>query len=132
VHPLVVRSVLVSTPEAVEYQVRQTPRGIDLAVIAPDGLDERSVAGRLTAALQRAGLAAPNVSVGRVAALDRLPRPARPGASSPARPRAWVHASGRRRHMGAGSELVVCWCTTSSGIAFRADLRRLGRPDGHR
>jgi hypothetical protein len=74
VHPLVVRSVLVSTPEAVEYQVRQTPRGIDLAVIAPDGLDERSLAGRLTAALQRAGLAAPNVSVRRVAALDRHPQ----------------------------------------------------------
>jgi phenylacetate-CoA ligase len=74
VHPLVVRSVLVSTPEAVEYQVRQTARGIDMAVIAPDGLDERSLAGRLTAALQGAGLASPDVSVRRVAALDRHPR----------------------------------------------------------
>jgi phenylacetate-CoA ligase len=74
VHPLVIRSVLVSTPEAVEYQVRRTPRGIDLAVIAPDGLDERALAGRLTAALQRAGLAAPDVSVRRVAALDRHPQ----------------------------------------------------------
>jgi hypothetical protein len=45
-----------------------------MAVIAPDGLDERSLAGRLTAALQRAGLAAPDVSVRRVAALDRHPR----------------------------------------------------------
>jgi phenylacetate-CoA ligase len=74
VHPLVIRSVLVSTPEAVDYQVRQTPRGIDMAVIAPDGLDERLLAGRLTVALQRAGLAAPDVSVRRVAALDRHPQ----------------------------------------------------------
>jgi phenylacetate-coenzyme A ligase PaaK-like adenylate-forming protein len=74
VHPLVIRSVLVSTTEAVEYQVHQTPRGIDLAVIAPYGLDERSLAGRLTAALQRAGLATPDVRVRRVVTLDRHPQ----------------------------------------------------------
>jgi phenylacetate-coenzyme A ligase PaaK-like adenylate-forming protein len=35
VHPLVIRGVLVGAPAVVEYQVRQTPRGIDVAVIAP-------------------------------------------------------------------------------------------------
>ena len=39
VHPIVVRSVMVKTPAVREYQVRQTPRGIAVSVVAPDGLD---------------------------------------------------------------------------------------------
>jgi phenylacetate-CoA ligase len=40
VHPLVLRGVLVDTPEVVEYQVTQTRRGAHVAVVAPGGVHE--------------------------------------------------------------------------------------------
>jgi hypothetical protein len=90
------------------------------------------LAGRLTAALQRAGLAAPNVSVRRVAALDRHPQTGKAKRFITSPSESVGSCLGPQEADGAGGELVVCRCTTSSGIAFRADLRRLGRPDGHR
>jgi phenylacetate-coenzyme A ligase PaaK-like adenylate-forming protein len=65
IHPLGIRSALVSTPEVVEYQVRQTPNGIDVAVIAADELDERSLSGRLAVALRRPGRPAGRRAPGR-------------------------------------------------------------------
>jgi phenylacetate-CoA ligase len=50
VHPLVMRSVLVDTPEVVEYQVTQTRRGAHVAVVAPGGVHEPALAARLAAA----------------------------------------------------------------------------------
>jgi phenylacetate-CoA ligase len=73
VHPLVVRSVLVDTPEVVEYQVTQTRRGAHVAVVAPRGVDEPALAARLAAALGGAGLHAAEVTVEPVPAIARQP-----------------------------------------------------------
>jgi phenylacetate-coenzyme A ligase PaaK-like adenylate-forming protein len=73
VHPLTLRSVLVSEPSVIEYQVRQTARGAHVDVIAPGGVDARPLAERLAASLARAGLAEPEVTVARVSELRREP-----------------------------------------------------------
>ena len=73
VHPLVLRSVLVSNPEIVEYQVRQTPSGADVAVISRSPIDERGLARELARALGGAGVSNPEVRVTTVPALDRNP-----------------------------------------------------------
>jgi phenylacetate-CoA ligase len=73
VHPLVLRSVLVDTPEVVEYQVTQTRRGAHVAVVAPRGVDEPALAARLAAALGGAGVDAAEVTVESVPAIARHP-----------------------------------------------------------
>jgi phenylacetate-CoA ligase len=73
VHPLVLRSVLVDTPEVVEYQVTQTRRGAHVAVVAPRGVHEPALAARLAAALGGAGVHAAEVTVESVAAVARHP-----------------------------------------------------------
>jgi phenylacetate-CoA ligase len=73
VHPLVLRSVLVDTPEVVEYQVTQTRRGAHVAVVAPGGVHEPALAARLAAALGGAGVHAAEVTVESVAAVARHP-----------------------------------------------------------
>jgi phenylacetate-CoA ligase len=79
IHPLVVRTVLARTPEASDYQVRQTPRGLDLAVVATGPLDFDALAGRLRAALAGTGLPDPEVSVRTVAGLERHPQTGKVG-----------------------------------------------------
>jgi phenylacetate-coenzyme A ligase PaaK-like adenylate-forming protein len=73
VHPLVVRSVMVKTPAVTEYQVHQTPRGIDIACVGTAGFDPDGTRARLAAGLQRAGLRDPEVTV-RSTTADRLLR----------------------------------------------------------
>jgi phenylacetate-coenzyme A ligase PaaK-like adenylate-forming protein len=73
VHPLVLRSVLVDTPEVVEYQVTQTRRGAHVAVVAPRGVDGPALAARLAAALGGGGVAAAEVTVESVPAIARHP-----------------------------------------------------------
>ena len=73
VHPHVIRTVMVATPAVSEYQVRQTPHGIDVAAVARADLDEVALAGALTASLRRAGLDAPQVSIRVVTAIERHP-----------------------------------------------------------
>jgi phenylacetate-coenzyme A ligase PaaK-like adenylate-forming protein len=51
IHPLAIRSPLVKTPEVTEYQVRQTPHGVDVAVVGSAPVDE--VAVRTVAAIER-------------------------------------------------------------------------------
>lgn len=73
-HPLVVRTVMVRTPEVVEYQVRQTTMGIDVAVVASAGsedeLDLDDLAARLVAGLVAAGLTDARVHVKVVGAAE--------------------------------------------------------------
>jgi phenylacetate-CoA ligase len=76
VHPQALGSVLVRTPQVVEYQVRQTPGGADVDVVAADGLDTGALAARLTSALSAAGLPSPRVAV---RAVERIPRSAGTG-----------------------------------------------------
>lgn len=71
IHPHVVRAVLVREPELAEYQVRQTPGGIDVSAVAGPGLDADALTGRLRVALGAAGLADPRVTVRRVDGLAR-------------------------------------------------------------
>jgi phenylacetate-CoA ligase len=73
VHPLVVRSVLVQTPDVLEYQVRQTPTGIDVTAVAGPGLDRADLRNRLALALDASGLPRPQVSVQVAADLERHP-----------------------------------------------------------
>ncbi len=74
VHPHVVRSVLGHHPEIAEYQVRQTPAGIE--VLLTTEVDGPAVAAELEVALAAAGLPGPEVTTRRV---DRLPRHPRTG-----------------------------------------------------
>jgi phenylacetate-coenzyme A ligase PaaK-like adenylate-forming protein len=71
VHPVVVRSVLVQSPEILDYQVRQTRRGIDVDALASDAIDTDRVRTRLADALGRAGVVNAVVTVRAVATLDR-------------------------------------------------------------
>jgi phenylacetate-coenzyme A ligase PaaK-like adenylate-forming protein len=73
VHPLVVRTVMVKTPAVTEYQVHQTPLGIDLACVGTADFDPEGTRVRLAASLQRAGLSHPEVTV-RTTTADQLLR----------------------------------------------------------
>jgi phenylacetate-coenzyme A ligase PaaK-like adenylate-forming protein len=71
VHPLVVRSQLVKTPGIAEYQVRQTPAGLDVAAVAGGRVDTDDVRARLVRALVDAGVVDAEVTVRVVERLDR-------------------------------------------------------------
>jgi phenylacetate-coenzyme A ligase PaaK-like adenylate-forming protein len=73
IHPLAIRAVMVKTPAVTEYQVRQTPRGIDVTVVAEGELDQARLAERLRVALAEAGLADPVIGVDAVQSLERQP-----------------------------------------------------------
>lgn len=71
VHPLVVRSVIVKAPEVLDYQVRQSTRGIDVDAVPAGAFDAAALAAHLAAALEAAGLAGAQVGVRAVEALAR-------------------------------------------------------------
>jgi phenylacetate-CoA ligase len=73
VHPLVLRSVLLAAPEVLDYQARQTARGVTVHVLLERETGLAPLRERLRAALARAGLADPEVTVDAVAALPRNP-----------------------------------------------------------
>jgi phenylacetate-coenzyme A ligase PaaK-like adenylate-forming protein len=74
VHPLVIRSQMVRTPAVAEYQVRQTPGGIEVAAVATGAPDTVGLRDRLAGALAAAGVPEPEVTVRIVERLDRDPR----------------------------------------------------------
>ncbi len=74
VHPLVLRSVLLARPEVLDYQVRQTPGGVTVCAVLARAVDLDLLRRSLCAALQRAGLADPEVRVDAVASLPRHPQ----------------------------------------------------------
>jgi phenylacetate-CoA ligase len=74
VHPVAIRSELVRTPDVLDYQVRQTPDGIDVDVLPAGELDGKDLRLRLEEALETAGLDQPSVAVQAVDVLDRDPR----------------------------------------------------------
>jgi phenylacetate-CoA ligase len=73
VHPLVLRSVLLASPEVTDYQVRQTPCGVAVNIQSDQLADLDALCGRLRSALTRAGLSDPDVSIRAVPALPRDP-----------------------------------------------------------
>jgi phenylacetate-coenzyme A ligase PaaK-like adenylate-forming protein len=76
VHPLSVRAALLKHPEVLDYQVRQTPEGIDVSLLADGALDSMALGRELRAALVSAGFATPTVTV---ACVDHLARHADTG-----------------------------------------------------
>lgn len=76
VHPIVIRSVMVRSPEVIDYQVHQTPGGINLFAVATDRLDVDDLTLQLRRALADAGLGGAQVAINRV---DRLERQANSG-----------------------------------------------------
>lgn len=73
IHPIAIRSVMVKTPDVIDYQVRQTPCGIDVVAVAVDDAHLCGLSDRLGQALVAGGLQRPDVVVRRVEALDRHP-----------------------------------------------------------
>jgi phenylacetate-CoA ligase len=73
IHPHIVRSVLVTSPEILDYRVRQTPRGIDVEALAVVPVNSDRLAEHLVRALATAGLTDPAVSVRIVDDLERFP-----------------------------------------------------------
>jgi phenylacetate-coenzyme A ligase PaaK-like adenylate-forming protein len=73
IHPLAVRSVLVKASEVLDYQVRQTHRGVDVDAVTSGPTDPDRLGGLLAHALANAGLSQPQVSVQIVPALERHP-----------------------------------------------------------
>ena len=73
VHPIAIRSVMVKTPAVIDYQVRQTGRGIDVLAIVADDVPVVGLSDRLCNALVESGLPSPEVTVRLVERLDRHP-----------------------------------------------------------
>jgi phenylacetate-CoA ligase len=74
VDPLTIRTVMARTPAALEYQVRQTGRGIDIAVVAEGPLDRAALAAALGRSLRAAGLPDPQVHIRQVPDIARHPQ----------------------------------------------------------
>jgi phenylacetate-coenzyme A ligase PaaK-like adenylate-forming protein len=73
VHELTVRSPVIRAAGMADYQIRQTPAGLDAQVQASGELDVAALAAALRGALIEAGLADPEVTVRSVDFLDRDP-----------------------------------------------------------
>lgn len=73
IHPISIRSVMVGTPELIDYQVYQTACGIDVFVVSTDDLDLGALSGRLHRAPSDAGLSRPVVTIRSVDRLERHP-----------------------------------------------------------
>jgi phenylacetate-CoA ligase len=74
VDPLVIRTVMVRTANAVEYQVRQTSRGVDVAVVADGPIERADLESSLERSLRTAGLPDPRAQVREVAEIGRHPQ----------------------------------------------------------
>lgn len=71
IHPLALRSILLAQPDVLDYQVRQTARGVAVHVLLNRGTGVAGLRGQLCAALARAGVTDPEVTVDAVASLPR-------------------------------------------------------------
>jgi phenylacetate-CoA ligase len=72
VHPHLFRSALGRQREILEYQVRQTERGADIAVHCVGAVDTAELQREITAGLTAAGLERPDLSIRPVEGLERL------------------------------------------------------------
>jgi hypothetical protein len=57
-----------------EFQVRQTPSGADVTVVADTGLDDAALAAAVELSLRQAGVTGPQVTVSHADAIVRDPR----------------------------------------------------------
>jgi phenylacetate-CoA ligase len=73
VHPLVIATAMVKTPRVLEYQVRQTARGVDVAVVTDGPMDSAGLAAAIEGGLRHVGLANPSATVREVGSIPRHP-----------------------------------------------------------
>ena len=73
VHPSVLTTALLQTGAVREYQVRQAPRGVTVAVVADADFDHGALTAGIEGSLRQAGLTDPEVSISRVDAITRDP-----------------------------------------------------------
>jgi phenylacetate-CoA ligase len=73
VHPSALATALLQAAAVVEYQVRQTPRGVNVAVVTDTDFDHAPLAAAIQHSLRQAGLTNPDVSISRVEAIARDP-----------------------------------------------------------
>lgn len=73
VSPFAIRSVFATAPHVREYQVLQTARGVEVLVVLDGKLHPQALADRLRATLRVVGIPDPEVTIRRVAAIDRHP-----------------------------------------------------------
>jgi len=74
VSPFAIRSAFATAPTVREYQVRQTPRGIDALVVVDGELRAQSLTDRLESILHTVGIHDPEVTIRRVASIERNPQ----------------------------------------------------------
>ena len=74
VHPLVIATAMVKTPRVLEYQVRQTACGVDVAVVTEGPIEMVRLAEAIEDGLRRVGLASPLATVREVASIPRHPQ----------------------------------------------------------
>jgi hypothetical protein len=73
IHPIVIRSVIVATPQIVDYQVAQTSDGISVSAVTTAPFDADAFTMRVTLGLVGAGHKRPGVRIRLVDRLDRHP-----------------------------------------------------------
>ncbi|MBV9001161.1 MAG: hypothetical protein JO304_19030, partial [Solirubrobacterales bacterium] len=71
VSPLAIRSVFATAPTVLEYQIRQTARGVEALIIAEQEPRAHTLAAQLEQALRTAGIHAPEVAIRRVENIER-------------------------------------------------------------
>jgi phenylacetate-coenzyme A ligase PaaK-like adenylate-forming protein len=74
VHPSALTTALLRAAQVREYQVRQTARGADIAVVAATSLDDAALAAAVEQSLRQAGVTQPHVTISRAEAIARDPR----------------------------------------------------------
>ncbi len=72
--PFALTTALLRAAPVREFQVRQTARGADIAVIAGTGFDDAALAAAVEQSLRQAGVTEPHVTIRRVEAIARDPR----------------------------------------------------------
>jgi phenylacetate-CoA ligase len=73
IHPIAITSVMTKHADVTDYQIRQTPTGIEAFIVATAGADTVRLRTQLRSALANAGLPHPDVTVHLVATVDRTP-----------------------------------------------------------
>jgi len=73
IHPLVLSAVLLKHGEVLDYQVRQTVCGVDVAVVCAERPDVERLAAELRDSLVSAGLGGAQVRVSRAESVERDP-----------------------------------------------------------
>lgn len=74
VHPVVIATAMVKTPRVLEYQVRQTDRGVDVAVVTDGPVELVRLAEAIEDGLHRVGLVSPLAIVREIASIPRHPQ----------------------------------------------------------